>query len=225
MMLSEAKRAAYWEWCREFIDREAIWRADGQRHSIPGKAPGSTYVWQFYLRRATFNADFAHRLGFLFWDCFLPSYERSPFQIGACQPSGPPIGVAIQAAAGRLATVPPVNAFLIRREPKSFGTDNWFDGQVLPDMPVLLVDDLAASAPHLLCAAARVQQRLRLPLHHCSFTIVNKVGRGFKKSSQHTENYLDNQLISLFTMNNFCKTAADFKQRYGEEPKWTGLVR
>jgi orotate phosphoribosyltransferase len=117
-----------------------------------------------------------------------------------------------------------VNVFLARREPKSFGIDNWFDGQVLPDQPVLLVDDLAASAPHLLLASARVQAKLGLALHRNYFTIVNKVGRGFSKQAQHTENLLDNQLISLFTMNSFCKTVDEFKQRYGEEPKWEGIV-
>jgi orotate phosphoribosyltransferase len=216
-MLSEAERAAHWEWCREFIDRQAIWRATPEQPGIPGKAKGSTYVWQFYLRRATLNPTFAGRLALLFWDQFGTQYDAAPFQIGACAPSGIPIGCAIQAAR-------PVNLFVIRREPKSFGFDNWFDGRILPDVPVLLVDDLAASAPFLLLASARVQQRLGLPLHRCYFTVVNKVGRGFSKASQHTENYLDNQLISLFTMNNFCRTAADFKERYSEAPKWEGIV-
>jgi hypothetical protein len=50
------------------------------------------------------------------------------------------------------------------------------------------------------------------------------VGRGFAKNSQHTENYLDNELVSFFTMNNFCRSVEQFRERYGEEPKWSGLV-
>jgi orotate phosphoribosyltransferase len=222
-MLSEAERAAHWEWCREFIDRQAIWRATPEQPGIPGKAKGSTYTWQFYLRRATFNPKFAARLGALFWEHFLASHQRQPFQICACHPSGPPIAMAIVAAAQPLGIS--VNAFLARREPKSFGFDNWFDGRVELGLPVLLVDDLAASAPFLLRAAARVQFKLGLPLHRSYFTIVNKVGRGFSKQAQHTENLLDNQLISLFNMNNFARTVEDFKQRYGEAPKWEGVVR
>ena len=92
-----------------------------------------------------------------------------------------------------------VNVFYARREPKSFGVDNWFDGRVT-DLPVLMVDDVAASAPFMLQAAARVQQKLKLPLHHQYFCVVNKVGRGVHKNAQHTENYLDGQLVALFTL-------------------------
>jgi orotate phosphoribosyltransferase len=221
-MLSETERAAHWEWCREFIDRQAIWRATPEQPNIPGKAKGSTYVWQFYLRRATFHSGFARRLGLLFWDHFA-TYQREPFQICGVCPSGAPIAASLLSSAHSLGIN--VSTFLVRREPKSFGLDNWFDGRVLPGQPVLLVDDLAASAPFLLLASARVQAQLGLALHRNYFTIVNKVGRGFSKQAQHTENYLDNQLISLFNMNNFCRSAADFKERYGEAPKWEGIVK
>jgi orotate phosphoribosyltransferase len=145
-----------------------------------------------------------------------------PFQVCACEPSGPPIGSAIQAHASRLGV--PLNLFIARRAHKEFGTDNWFDGRVLPGLPVLIVDDIAASSPFMLNASVRIQVKLGLPLHHQYFTIVNKVGR-FKKQSQHTENYLDGQLISLFTMNNFCQDVEQFRDRYGEGPKWTGIVK
>ena len=114
--------------------------------------------------------------------------------------------------------------FQARREPKSFGLDNWFNGKVLPEVPVLMVEDIAASAPFLLRASVRVQQKLKLPLHRNYFTIVNKVGPGFRKENQHTENYLDGQLIALFTFNNFAKNAEDFAWKYGRKQNWTGMV-
>ena len=217
-MLTNAKRQELWEFCRDLIDREVIYRADDTHPEIPGKARGSMYVWQFYLRRATYNPHFAHAIGLLFWDHFSPLYQQSPFQVCACHPSGPPIAAAIQAAH-------PVNVFYARREPKAFGVDNWFDGRVLPDLPVLMVDDVAASAPYLLQASARVRQKLKLPLHHQYFCIVNKVGRGVAKQAQHTENYLDGQLIALFNLNNFCLRPDRFRERYGHKPGWTGLVK
>lgn len=244
-VLTYQDRQAHWEWCREYIDRQCIWRATPeslpgsvatvgvergaltsglpQYSSIPGKAKGSSYIWQFYTRRGTFNADFSHRLGLLFWDRFLPVFVQRPFQVAACVPSGPPIAIAIQAVA-RLLEVN-VNAFLVRREPKAFGTDNWFDGRALPDVPVLMVDDAAASAPFLLLAAARVQHKLSLSLHYNYFCLVNKVGRGFVRANQHTENYLNNELVALFTMNNFCRSVEQYRERYGEEPKWSGIIK
>jgi hypothetical protein len=117
-----------------------------------------------------------------------------------------------------------VKSFTVRRAPK-FGLDSWFDGHISRELPVLLVDDLAASTNHLLLASARVQQKLGLPLHRNYFVIVNKVGRGFDKAAQHTENYLDNELVALFSVNNFARTVEAFRERYGTNPKWTGVIK
>lgn len=223
MILTYAERQQHWDWCREYIDREVIYRVDDNHPPLPGKLRGHIYSWQLYLRRATYNPEFARRIGLLFWDHFLPVYRQQSFQIAACEPSGPPIGSAIQAEATRLGI--PLNLFIVRREHKSFGTDNWFDGRVLPELPVLIVDDIAASAPYMANASVRIQVKLRLPLYRNYFTIVNKVGRGFPKQSQHTEIYLDSQLIALFTMNNFCRDVEQFRNRYGEEPQWSGIVK
>lgn len=220
MILTAAKRQQLWEWCRDYIDREAIYRVDDTHPEIPGKA-GGTYVWQFYLRRATFNPQFAHALGLLFWDNFSDRYAQQPFQICAPEPSGPPIASAIAAAAADLGIA--LNVFHARREPKSFGIDNWFDGKV-NKLPVLMIDDIAASAPFMLSASLRVQQKLDLPLYHQYFAIVNKVGRGVAKQAQHTENLLNGQLVALFNLNNFRKRAADYVEHYGQPPKWSGLV-
>jgi hypothetical protein len=64
-----------------------------------GRGRGYSDNKSFTLRRATYNAEFAHRLGLLFWDHFLPVYQQQPVQVCACEPSGPPIGAAIQTAA------------------------------------------------------------------------------------------------------------------------------
>lgn len=222
MLLTYAERQTHWEWCRSYIDHQVIYRADETHPPIPSRARGGTYTWQFYLRRATFHPEFAHRLGLLFWDHFLPKYEQQPFQVCACDPSGPPIGMTISATARRIGL--PMNVFIVRREPKGFGLDNWFDGRIL-SLPVLMVDDVAASAPFIRAGSARVQSKLGLPLHYNYFTICNKVGRGFDKRSQHTESYLDNELVSLFTMNNFAKTVVEYRERYGASPAWEGLVK
>ena len=221
-ILTYNQRQAHWHWCREFIDREAIYRVDETHPMLPGKNPRGRYIFQFYLRRATFNPQFARRIGLLFWDHFLPIYQQQPFQVCAPEPSGPPIAAAIQAMASELKV--PLNVFSARREPKSFGLDNWFNGRVFP-LPVLMVEDIAASAPFMLHASIRIAQKLKLPLHQNYFTIVNKVGPGFAKKNQYTENYLDGQLVTLFTFNNFCKNAEEFITRYGHRQNWTGLVK
>jgi hypothetical protein len=77
-ILTYAERQAHWEWCREFIDREAIYRVDDTHPMLPGKNPKGRYTFQYYLRRATFNPHFAHALGLLFWDHFLPVYWPPP---------------------------------------------------------------------------------------------------------------------------------------------------
>lgn len=221
--LSYKERQEIWEWCREFFDREAIYRTDPTHPVIEARKKGDTYVWQVYSRRATLNQKFAQYLGLLFWDHFASIYEKQPFQVCACDPSGVPIGVAISNVAHRLGI--PLNVFIARRYFKAMGTDNWFDGVALPGIPVLLVDDAAASAEFLKLASARVQVKLKLPLHRNYFAFVNKVGSKFNKSAQHTENYLDNELVSFFTMNNFCLNAREFEDKYGVKNGWTGLVK
>ncbi len=219
-MIPYDERQQIWEWCREFIDREGFYRVDDKHPPIPGRG-GGEYHWQGYSRRAAFNPHFAHKLGRLFWDHFQPVYECQPFQVCACVPSGPPIGMAISTTARRLGIN--LNLFLARRESK-LGLDNWFDGVVLPKLPVLIVDDTAGSAEFMRLASARIQTKLGLPLHRNYFAVTNKVGRRFGKHAQHTENYLDNELISLFTMNNFCLTVRAFEDKYGQAPQWTGFV-
>lgn len=221
-LLTYKQRQQYWEWCREFIDREALYRASEDNPPIPGKA-GGLYRWQGYLRRATYHPQFADKLGLLFWDHFQPIFESQAFQVCACHPSGVPIGMIISTTARRLGIS--INVFLARRQPKAFGVDNWFDGVALPQLPVMLVDDVAASTNHMRLASARIQVKLKLPLHRNYFAITNKVGIGFSKESQHTENYLNNELVTLFTMNNFCLSAQAFQERYGHNQQWTGLVR
>ena len=223
MILGYERRQELWEWCREFIDREAIYRVDATHPMLPGKNPKGKYTFQFYLRRATFNPQFAHNVGLLFWDHFLEIYRNQTFQICTPEPSGPPIGAAIQAVANMLGIK--VNVFSARREAKAYGLDNWFNGKVLPGVPVMMVEDIAASAPFMLRAAVRVQQKLKLPLHRNYFTLVNKVGPHFKKDNQHTENYLDGQLIALFTFNNFARDAEFFRLRYGHQQQWSGLIK
>jgi len=223
-LITYEERQQFWEWCRNFIDQEVIYRTDDAHPPIPNQLLTGTYIWQFYLRRAAFNPDFAYKIGVLFWDHFLPVYQQQPFQVCACIPSGPPIGSAILAIAKYARIRTPVNLFLARREQKAFGLDNWFEGRV-NEHPVLLVDDLASSTNHMRNAAARIQVKLGLPLHRNYFAVVNKVGRGVSKEAQHTENLLDNELVALFTLNNFAKTVKDFQERYGHAPKWSGVVR
>ena len=221
-LLTYAQRKECWEWCRKFIDDEAIYRIDDKHPPIPGKA-GGTYVWQFYLRRATMNPEFAYRLGVLFWDHFLPIFDTQAFQICAVQPSGCPIGMAIVAAAGRLKI--PLNMFLARREPKTIGPLQWFDGRVLSKVPVLMVDDAAGSTEYMRVASTKVQFFLGLPLHRNYFTLMNKVGMYVPKTAQHTENYLDNELVSFFMLNNFSLSVEAYKENHGKVPQWTGIVR
>jgi orotate phosphoribosyltransferase len=221
MVLTYDKRQALWEWCRQFLDCEALYRADETHPRLLAKTGGKS-LWQFYTMRATMNSQFAHAIGLLFWDIMLPVYQKRVFQVCACAPSGQPIGLAISAAARRLKI--PLNLFIARRDAKRTGVDNWFDGRVLPDVPVMIVDDMAASAPFIRQASARIQAKLGVPLHYNYFTVINKVGR-LRKHSQHTEAYPDNQLIALFTINNIAQTSDKFMARYGRPAGFSGLIK
>jgi hypothetical protein len=143
--------------CRDAIDREVIYRADDTHPEI--RQGTGEHVCLASTSARDLQSPLCPCLGLLFWE--FPAGLSASSIPDMCLPSVRSTDCrCIQAAA-------PVNVFYARREPKAFGFDNWFDGRVLPDMPVLMVDDIAASAPHR-SKLRRVRQKpaVALPILH-----------------------------------------------------------
>ena len=104
------------------------------------------------LRKLTLSADAAALIAYL----FLEKIEQDVTHVG-----GPVIGadpivssiVTLSRFVGR-----DISGFLVRKEPKKHGTQNWLEGPVVADARVCLVEDVVTTGGSLLSAADRVRE-------------------------------------------------------------------
>lgn len=186
------------EYCHWHIEHHSIYYCKPGTF-LPGKAPGTRYQRQWYLRRSLYDPTFFKSLGVLFWERF----EGEDFQICACEDAGIPVALAVQ-------SVKPVNVFTIKKKRKEYGLKNMTEGRIT-DAPILLVDDLAGSQNTLKRAEALLASK-NLPLFDNYFTVVDK------NVNCHPENYLSRKLQSIFRADEFCKSREEYIEKYNKEP-------
>lgn len=203
------------QYLRNFINDECIWRTNDPAKRIPGKAEGTSYSWQFYLRRATCDSICSHIIAKLFWERF---ENDDVFQIGACESAGVQIACSIQSYA-RFVLKRDVPIFTIKKEPKSYGLRNLTEGIIHDELPIVLVDDLAGSQETLL-RAYNVLTKSGYTMYHKYFTLVDKTGVNV---SPHRVYLDDLQLISLFNCDDF-NLQFDEYVRENKQPTWTGRI-
>lgn len=145
----------HWEWCRDFIEHNCVFRATDERQLLTTKN-GGTATYQFYLPIALLNQEFRWRISILFWQHYLEEFKRRPFQLCGCETGGVPLICALQAAAQRAGFQ--VNVFAIKKQPKSYGLKNWIEGMIRTDQPVLLVDDVVGRKGTLTAQATRLSE-------------------------------------------------------------------
>lgn len=153
--LSKRDHRAHLEWCRSFLDHHCIFR------SPPGPALLTAYNggrarWQLYMPVAILDQEFMRRIALLFWDRFYTEFKSRPFQLCGCESGGVPLVCALQAAAYANGFM--VNAFEIKKAQKTYGLKNWLEGVVLPDQPVLLIDDVVGAGLTLRTQGARLRE-------------------------------------------------------------------
>ena len=158
----------HWEWCRAFIDHNCIFRSPPGQNLLLSPE-GDLNAWQYFLPIALLNQEFARRVAKMFWDQYLESFKEQQFQLCGCESGGGMLVPVLQSYA--LHQNAAVNGFLAKKEPKKYGLKNWYEGIVLPDVPVLLIDDVVASKRTLLTQAKRLLEH-ELVLYSEAFSIV-----------------------------------------------------
>ena len=172
---------------------------------LPGKLPGSTYRWQFYLRRGLTNTEFLGHVCAFFWRLFRRDFEKQPFQLTGLETGATPLVIALALTAPF-----PVNCFLTRAERKAYGLRNRFEGIVDHSLPVMMVDDMS----HSKTTMARCQKYLLqegLQLCEQAFVIVDKDVSG------HTYGPLPT-VVYLFKASQFHLTYEDYCAHAGVPP-------
>jgi len=184
-------------WLREYIDLNCIVRVPKDRPLI-GKAPGTTYVWQFYLRRGLFNPYFNEMVSALFLDMVQEKIGHFDFQIAGLETASTSLLVSIPMVARRYGL--DINAFSVRKERKSYGIHNWIEGVAEKDKPVLLVDDLCNSSNSMIQAMNIIYGDQKLEFLKFAFSIVNKSPSTMANCKNMPEDF---QMLSLFSLTDF----------------------
>jgi len=187
------------EWMRQYINDACIWRSPDRKEVLSGKISGTTYTWQFYIRRALNNAKFCKYLGILFWEEFAPIYKYRQFQIAGLEWGSTPILSAITSTSALYGIK--CNAISIRAEVKPYGLKNRFEGIIDYNLPVLLVDDLCNSK-NTLVRAKEFCAKEGLHFYDVGFAIINKDLFGDHESH---DKYIGEHysLKTIFTLKDF----------------------
>lgn len=213
MRLDEAVQAEYWEWCRNYIEHECILRTP---QLLVGEQ-GQLTSWQFYLPVASLSQQFGRRSAALFWDRFAERLEQQPFQIAACESGGVAVACWLQAAAHRVGML--VNLFAIRRAPKDYGLRNRYEGIVLPDLPVLIVDDVMGSGSTL---KAQANHLAEAGLRVTGAFVVASCKRKPPVQLEFAAQQLDVEM--LFGPDDFVPDLRDYVLKYGKPPAFAGSL-
>lgn len=198
--LYKADKEAKWEYLRNEIEHNAVYRVAPNGRRIPGKAANTYYTWQIYLRRCMFDPKFVLTAAELLVDK-LPDKN---VQIGACEDAGVPLGLA-------MATILGTPMISLKKARKVYGLLNFTEGKAT-GKPILLVDDVAGSQ-NTLKAAARTLTAFNLPVADQYVALINKT------VATHPENYVkQKELISLFTCEDFAMSWNDYVKKFNREP-------
>ncbi len=182
---------------RDEIDHRAIYRCP-PGVTLPGKAPNTNYIWQFYLRRVMFDPKFVFTAAELLVD-LMPDKD---VQIAACEDAGVPLGLAMAAALDS----PMVT---VKKARKVYGLLNFTEGR-FTGKPLVLVDDLAGSQ-NTLRNSQKILKAFGLEVAPFYVTLINKT-KGTHDA------YLSSRLINLFTCEDFNMTWGEYVEKYKREP-------
>lgn len=186
------------EWVFHYINDKCIVR----NTKMPGKAPGSTYTWMFYLRNGLFNHQFLINVS----QMFLYHMERVEpnfnFQLTGLETAATPLLAAIPMVASTMGA--DINAFVVRKTRKEYGLKNIIEG-VPNNKLAVIIDDLCNSSMSM-AQCLKVLRAEGIPVGNVAFSIVNKSNKEVHDEARlKSDMYLppDINVISLFTLDDF----------------------
>ena len=177
--------------CGTYINKQCIVRcAPGV--TMPGKIPGTTYTWQFYMRRGLFNNSFAYAISLLFLHKIEKEIGHFNFQLAGLETASTPMLTMFSLVAKMKYDID-INAFSIRKNRKEYGILNWIEG-IPNEKSVIIIDDLCNSTNSLKKAYDICLEEGLTPFDH-AYAIVNKVNRD---SNYNTDKYLSKNIKVLY---------------------------
>jgi len=183
-----------------FYIKQHCWKQIKEHDMMFGKGPGSRYVWQMYMANALYNVEIMQLITFLFLQEVHEQIGHYNFQLTGREWSASPLLASIPMAA-KLLLGENINAFMVKRERKSYGLHNFVEGIPIPDLPVLIVDDVLNSTNSFVHCRKVCGQEHNLKLLPFIFAPLNKYSKGDKKKSSDYDHYLGNQFKAISCVN------------------------
>lgn len=171
MILTKDKYNARRQFVKDFINELCIYRVKPSEPFLVGKQPGTSYSWQFYLRRGLFNHEFLTAVSEMFLQKVYDEYQTFDIQIAGLETASTPMLAGIPLVAARHGLN--INAFSIRKNKKEYGLLNWIEGRV-NNKPIILIDDLCSSTTSLKKALDVLIEVNLTNILDRAFCIVNK---------------------------------------------------
>ena len=131
------------DWCRQYLMERCIER-NKPDYPLVAKGTGRPCGWYLLPRRALYNAAFALEAGRRLCNLIEKRLNgTSGWQLAGMESGAVPLLVVVAQEYHRRGR--DVNVFTIRKEPKTYGTFNRFEGLPSKDLVTVLVDDTVHS--------------------------------------------------------------------------------
>src|SRR6056300_1065517 len=172
-IISDEKYESLWQQTRDFIDEHFIIRTK-PGNTLPGKIPGTTYTWVFYLRNGLFRTDFLSAMTQMWAKKVAEEVGHFDFQLSGLETASTPMITAIPIYMQAFGVH--INGYSIRKEQKTYALRNWIEG--CPDYkPTMLLDDICNSGDSMR-TAYDICKMYDLEVLPFAFSLVNKVNKG-----------------------------------------------
>jgi orotate phosphoribosyltransferase len=169
---------------------------------MPGKSPGSTYTWMFYLRNGLFNHQFLINISQMFIYHMERIDPKFNFQLTGLETAATPMLAAIPMVASVMGI--DINAFVVRKDRKTYGLLNVIEG-VPNNKLAVIIDDLCNSSRSM-AQCLNTLTAEDIPVANVAFVIVNKSNEEVHDNFRMIgDMYLPKEIkvISLFTLDDF----------------------
>jgi orotate phosphoribosyltransferase len=186
------------QWTKKYIEEKCLIR----NRWMPGKIPGTSYTWIFYLRNGLFNHEFLSAVSQMYLYKIKQEVGHFDFQIAGLETGSTPLlaGIPLISRVFNL----DINSFSIRKEQKTYGLLNWIEG-IPNEKPVMLIDDLCNSSMSMK-QGYDILRKENINVFNYAFTLVNKVNKNVHKEIRtRTDMYLPEniKMLYLFDLDDF----------------------
>ena len=198
MRINDPQYEVLKEWVHNYIDTKCIVR----NQEMPGKAPGSTYTWMFYLRNGLFNHQFLINISQMFIYHMERLDPKFNFQLTGLETAATPMLAAIPMVASVMGI--DINAFVVRKDRKTYGLLNVIEG--IPNNKLAVIIDDLCNSSRSMAQCLNTLTVEDIPVANVAFAIVNKSNEEVHDNFRMIgDMYLPKEIkvISLFTLDDF----------------------